>query len=601
LESGKKLRIWEDELCSLKEPPYAVGKDSLFLAYYASSEMGCHLALGWSMPQNVLDLYAEFCNLTNGLTPPCGTKLLGALAYFGLGGIEAAEKDSMQALAIRGGPWTPEEQRALLDYCESDVVALAKLLPKMNPKLDMPRALLRGRYMKAVAQVEHIGIPIDTEALSQLRQHWESIQDDLITQIDARYRVYEGRTFKRARFAAWLTESAIPWPRLASGILDLKDDTFRQMARAYPEVAPLRELRAALSQMRSLKLAVGRDGRNRCMLSAFQARTSRNQPKSSEFIFGPAAWLRGLIRPQPGWGLAYIDWEQQEFGIAAVLSQDALMIEAYQSGDSYLTLAKQAGAIPPDATKESHSSEREQFKILTLAVQYGMQAKTLATLINRPVVYAKQMLQLHRKRYHEFWRWSDGTVDYAMLHKKLRTTFGWTTYTGVNPNLRFLRNFLMQANGAEMLRLACCFIIEQGVRVCAPVHDAILIEAPLDKLEETIAITQEAMSEASATVLGGFRLRSEVKIVRYPDRYMDERGVRMWNTVWGILKRLKLTSTCALVRTLPVRECTGTCSQVHPRTILLSICLLKILKFNLFTASNGLFRSQQALPPKRQY
>ena len=36
----------------------------------------------------------------------------------------------------------------------------------------------------------------------------------------------------------------------------------------------------------------------------------------------------------------------------------------------------------------------------------------------------------------------------------------------------------MQANGAEMLRLACCFATERGVRVCAPVHDAILIEAP---------------------------------------------------------------------------------------------------------------------------
>ena len=100
----------------------------------------------------------------------------------------------------------------------------------------------------------------------------------------------------------------IPWPRLESGRLDLSDDTFREMARAYPAVAPLRELRAALSEMRLSDLAVGSDGRNRTMLSAFRARTGRNQPSNTKFIFGPSVWLRGLIQPPPGYGIAYIDW-----------------------------------------------------------------------------------------------------------------------------------------------------------------------------------------------------------------------------------------------------------------------------------------------------
>src|SRR5206468_5923770 len=160
--------------------------------------------------------------------------------------------------------------------------------------------------------------------------------DRLIADIDSTYGVFEGRTFKADRFAAWLARNGIPWPRLESGRLDLSDDTFREMARAYPVVAPLRELRAALSEMRLSDLAVGRDGRNRCILSAFRARTSRNQPSNTRFIFGPAVWLRGLIQPPPGYGIAYIDWSQQEFGIAAALSRDPDMIEAYTSGDPYL-------------------------------------------------------------------------------------------------------------------------------------------------------------------------------------------------------------------------------------------------------------------------
>ena len=69
-------------------------------------------------------------------------------------------------------------------------------------------------------------------------------------------------------------------------------------------------------------------------------------------------------------------------------------------------------------------------------------------------------------------------VNQGMLHGKLWTTFGWELHVTGQVNPRSLRNFPMQANGAEMLRLGCIRATEDGVRVCAPVHDAILIEAP---------------------------------------------------------------------------------------------------------------------------
>ena len=372
LTRDRTLRIWEDELKAMGKPPYAIDADSLFIAYYASAEMSCHLALGWDMPVNVLDLFAEFRNTTNGKSLPCGNGLLGALTWFGLNGIQAAEKESMRELALRGGPWTPEEKSSLLDYCESDVTSLVMLLEAMAPQLDMPRALLRGRYMKAAARIEDNGIPMDMPALEKLRNRWTDIQGRLIELVDAEYGVFENGTFKTDRFAEWLAKEDIPWPYLESAKLDLKDDTFKDMARSYPKIAPLRELRVALSQMRLSDLAVGRDGRNRCLLSAFRSRTGRNQPSNSHFIFGPSVWLRGLIRPEPEFGLAYIDWSQQEFGIAAALSEDQLMMEAYQSGDPYLAFAKQAKAVPPDATKGSHRAQRDQFKACVLAVQYGM-------------------------------------------------------------------------------------------------------------------------------------------------------------------------------------------------------------------------------------
>ena len=100
LSSGRTLRIWEDELQRLDRPPYPVDQDCLLIAYYASAEIGCHLALGWPVPANVLDLFTEFRNLTNGLPTPCGRGLLGALVYFALDAMAAQEKDTMRDLAI---------------------------------------------------------------------------------------------------------------------------------------------------------------------------------------------------------------------------------------------------------------------------------------------------------------------------------------------------------------------------------------------------------------------------------------------------------------------------------------------------------------------
>jgi DNA polymerase I-like protein with 3'-5' exonuclease and polymerase domains len=234
-------------------------------------------------------------------------------------------------------------------------------------------------------------------------------------------------------------------------------------------------------------------------------------------------------------GLAYLDWSQQEFGAAAALSGDVAMQAAYLSGDPYLEFAKQAGAVPPDATKKSHGQQRELFKQCVLGVQYGMEAHGLALRIEQPPIVARDLLRAHRETYRTFWRWSDAVVDTAMLTGSLHTVFGWNVYIGHASNPRSLRNFPMQANGAEMLRLACCLATEQGVEVCAPVHDAVLIAAPLDRLDADVARMREAMAEASRVVLNGFELRTDVHEVRYPHRYSDGRGVVMWDRVVRLL------------------------------------------------------------------
>jgi hypothetical protein len=393
LRTGRKLRLWREEFDAL--PPYSIEADCLFIAYYASAELGCHLSLGWPMPARILDLFIEFRCMTNGQETPAGNSLLGALTYYGLDNIGAAEKQEMRELIMAGAHLTRDEQNAILDYCESDVAALARLLSCMLPGIDLPRALYRARYMAAAASMEFIGTPIDTELLARLRANWIGIQDRLIAAIDADYQIYDGRTFKLERFEEWLVAHQISWPLLESSHLDLSRSTFRDMAKIHPAISPLHELRHALSEMRLNELAVGQDGCNRCLLSAFRSKTSRNQPSNTRYIFGPSVWLRSLIKPPPGWGVAYLDWVQQEFGIAAALSGDPNMIEAYETGDSYLAFAKQAHAVPGDATKETHGPVRDQFKQCVLGVQYGIGDAALGVRISQLPIVARHLLSLH--------------------------------------------------------------------------------------------------------------------------------------------------------------------------------------------------------------
>jgi len=264
LLTGRELRIWQDELSKMPSPPYSIGSNSLFVAYYSSAEFSCHLVLKWPLPTHVLDLYTEFRNLTNGLPLPCGKGLIGALTYFGVDSIGALRKETMRDLILSGGPWSNDEREAILDYCQSDVKALALLLKKMAPKLNLDKARLRGQYMAAAAKIEDHGIPIDTDLFNRLKENWELIKTQLIQNVDVNYKVFEGGSFRLSLFKKYLIANNIPWPKLETGTLKTDDDTFKEMTKVYPQLLQLRDLRSILSQLKLSKLSIGKDGRNRC-------------------------------------------------------------------------------------------------------------------------------------------------------------------------------------------------------------------------------------------------------------------------------------------------------------------------------------------------
>lgn len=327
------------------------------------------------------------------------------------------------------------------------------------------------------------------------------------------------------------------------------------MGKIYPQLNRIREAKYALSGMRLNDLAIGPDGRNRTEFWGFSAKTGRSLPKNGKFIYGPALWMRGFIKPGAGRALLYCDYSQEEFGIAGFLSQDPNMLRAYSSGDPYLQYAIMAGALPAGATKKSHPEVREQYKNFLLALQYGSGYQRVARSLGIIPYVAQHMLQQHRNTFRRYWEWVEETMANATINQIIRTSLGWE-YRVVRParvstdkkgvalprgyisRRLTIQNWPMQAAGADILRVAIYMADQAGIAVVAPVHDALLVECDEDRAAVVSAQVLQIMGDASEVCLGhGNRLRAECEVtVKYPGRYRDKRDLDTWERMMKLLE-----------------------------------------------------------------
>jgi hypothetical protein len=532
LRSGWKHRIWCEPGESIPNP---LPSDALYVAFSAAAEWGCFLALGWNLPEYICDLYAEYRCLSNGRATSAMNSLIDALVYYGCPAMPRSHKQNMQERILQGAPYDPEVREEILDYCAGDVSATLFLLQAMEGEINLPAALERGRFSKAVAKIEWNGIPVDLRLLRSLQEHWAEFRTELVAQVEAehRFNVYvptkSSFSFNYKAFDVLLVKEGLDkvWKRTSSGRPYLQDEYVKQMAEMFPRLEPLRVLRKTLSLLKTLDPPLGSDGRNRSSIKPFAAKTSRNQPRTRDMIMCFPAWARSLMRAEPGHALLYVDLSSAEFGIAAALSQDPSMMDDYRQGDPYLSLGKRMGVLPANATKETHRLKRDVLKSVCLGAQYGMGPQTLALKLKVSLEEAEGLLQLHRKAYPGYWEYTDSVVEVARFEHQIWTSLDWRLNDAHREKTNSLRNFPMQATCADILRLACCLATEARQEVVAPFHDALLVHVPIEEVDESLELVGGCWARASAALLGGFELRSEVRrekaAFEYPRRYVDGR------------------------------------------------------------------------------
>jgi len=133
----------------------------------------------------------------------------------------------------------------------------------------------------------------------------------------------------------------------------------------------------------------------------------------------------------------------------------------------------------------------------------------------------------------------ESAVSCALLSNRLWAAHGWALNVTGATNVRTLRNFPMQSIGAEILHVACVPAERRGIRIVAPVHDAIMVEAPAEHGDEISAELNRVMRDAASTILRGYELPTDVQMVGPGQCYFDERGEQMWGTVNKLVAKLE--------------------------------------------------------------
>jgi DNA polymerase-1 len=559
--SGKTVELFLTHAGQQAINPLCFGPDSLIVSYSGTAEMSFFLSMGWSLPQNFLDLWVERRNLTNGLVDgrgePIDTSLIATCTDYGIHATATEHKEVMIDRILRGYPFSQEEMRNIQHYCTDDTLMLGRLAQEIVPQIEnLDEALHRGRTIKAVACMEFNGVPVSVDLFSRLNHNLSGIRAGVVRKVEDEYQFgvyifdkHGDPHFSNKNFTALVERLGLvdvwpEWTSLGAGADD--QEVLEPIAQRYPEthLEEFRQLKKFLTQAKSkLRFPVGRDGRNRSQLRPFSASSSRSQPPTAENIPNATKALRSLLAPHEGEVLMHRDWSNAEFGITAALSGDLRKWDIYLHKDVYLVKAADFGFCGYDAIKETHRELRNKFKPVVLAGQYGQTPSGLAKVLGIPEREAKNFMEKERKLYPQYQAWLRDNHEETTFNRRVETVFGWNRHIVRGTNPRTILNHPAQGNCAEIMRYAACLATERGIDLGASMHDAFFYTSPADCWQEVDSTMKACMDEASQAVLGdGYVLKSDRDTVHAPHQYSHEDGKKMWAKIEAAMVELEATA-----------------------------------------------------------
>ncbi len=370
---------------------------------------------------------------------------------------------------------------------------------------------------RVLADMERIGFAVDAEGIrafgDSLRAELDGILRRIYNAVGYEFNLNSPKQLAEALF----DKLGLP-PRKKTKSGYSTDAETLESLRPYSEVVDdilkYRTYAKLLSTyVEGLLKAQGPDGRIHSTFIQTEARTGRisstepnlqNIPIRTEL----GSRLRGYFVAGEGCTLVDADYSQIELRILAHITGDEAMCHAFASGaDIHRSTAAKIYHIPEE---EVTHELRSAAKAINFGIMYGKGAFSLGKDLNIPVKEAERFLQTYLNTFPSV----DGYMKDCIAHAKekgyVETLFGRrrplpelasSNFQVRSSGERMARNTPIQGTAADIIKLAMVHVWQrlrdEGLRsrLLLQVHDELIVEAPLEEVEQVKALLKQEMEQ----------------------------------------------------------------------------------------------------------
>lgn len=211
-----------------------------------------------------------------------------------------------------------------------------------------------------------------------------------------------------------------------------------------------------------------------------------------------------------GHTLLSVDYSQIELRIVAHMAGDRAMLDAFREGqDIHATTAAAIYDIP---IKDVSKDQRRHAKAINFGLIYGMSAFGLSRSTDLTLGEAENFVKDYFEHFPGVKKYLDNIRSVAARQGYVETMLGRRRYF---PNLANPVNMMMrnreereainapiQGTAADIMKIAMIKVDEAlsasklHTRLILQVHDELVLEVPVDELDETVTLVRQVMEEA---------------------------------------------------------------------------------------------------------
>ena len=219
--------------------------------------------------------------------------------------------------------------------------------------------------------------------------------------------------------------------------------------------------------------------------------------------------LRKAFKPTENFIYIDADYSQIELRVLAHISNDEHMVQAFINGeDIHKQAASKVFNIPIDeVTKE----QRSNAKAVNFGIVYGISDFGLGEQLHISRKKAKQYIEQYLEKYSGIKKFMDNIVESAKENGYVETEFKRRRYIPeLKSNNYMMRQFgqrvamntPIQGTAADIMKIAMINVLKElkqrkmKSKIVLQVHDEMMIEAPLEEVDEVKEILKSKMENA---------------------------------------------------------------------------------------------------------